>query len=185
MKKTSLILLALFTLLSACELRQKTDSEEQAFAPNMESETLMVELSSEGELVPMDVEASFMSDNKTFAYTFSYDPNLLNLTEAVLDKASPAGPSFLVEGGAEITGYTVWLADLEMIPQLSAVQLFGRYQVYRYAYVEGLCTIERAVVEDSEEGLVLELKLCPAQDAELGMEAFEALLTGLRLKDLE
>lgn len=185
MKKTSLALLAFVTLLSACELRQKPNPEDEALLPSPEPETLMVELSSEGELVPMDLEASFMSNNKTFSYTFTYDPNLLNIVETDEKAASRPGAHFLVEGGAEITAYSLWLADLEMVPQFSAVQLFGRYQVYRTAYPEGLCTIERAVVEDSAEGLVLELKLCPAQDAERGMEAFEALLTRLRLKDLE
>lgn len=178
MKNTFLILIASFTVLSACELRQKTDSN-----PNLEEAALpsMVELSSEGELVPMELEASFTSDNKTFVYSFTYDPNLLNLTEAVLEKSSPAGPSFLVEGGTEISGYTAWLSDLEMVPQLSAVQIFGRNKVYRYSYQEALCTIHRSVIESLEEGLVLELKACPAQDAELGLEALESLLNGIRL----
>lgn len=182
MKKLFLVL-ALFSLvLASCEVRQKPSIDE---SEDTSDESALVELSSEGDLVPMMLEASFMSDYQTFSYTFNYDANLLELMDEKLKGASFTGPSFKVQGGTEITGHTEWLADLDMVPELSAVQLFGRYQVYRYAFPEGLCTIERAVVQDSEEGLVLDLRVCPAQDADLGRGALEALLTGLRLKDLE
>ncbi|MFA4814950.1 MAG: hypothetical protein WC924_02115 [Candidatus Gracilibacteria bacterium] len=181
MRKLFLFLVLFSLLLSACQVRQKSDESESENTPD---EIGMVELSSEGELVPMMLEASFMSDNQTFAYTFNYDANLFQLMDERLQGASVLGPSFKVEGGTEITGYTTWLADLDVVPELAAAQLFGRYQVYRYAFPEGFCTVERAVVQDSEEGLVLDLHVCPAQDAVLGKEALEALLTSLRLKDL-
>lgn len=179
--KNLFIILALFSLvLASCEVRQKPDTSESEDT----SQSGMVELSSEGELVPLMLEASFMSDYQTFAYTLNYDANLLELVDERLKGASFTGPSFKVQGGTEITAHTEWLADLDMVPELAAAQLFGRYQVYRYSFPEGLCTIERAVVQDSEEGLVLDLRVCPAQEAEVGREALIALLTGLRLKDL-
>ncbi len=180
MKKLFLALTLVSLSLAAC---QTAAPEEDTFTEPDES--AMVELSSEGVLVPMEVEASFMSDHKTFAYSFSYDSNVLSLTDEQLEGASVTGPSFTVVGGTEITGRTEWLSELDIVPQLAASQLYGRYQVYRYFVPDGLCTIDTAVVQDSEEGLVLELRICPDQDAEQGKQAFESLLTGLRLKDLE
>lgn len=179
--KKSFLILALFSLfLAACQSAEPV--EDTTVTPN--DEAALVELSSEGELVPMQVEASFMSDHQTFAYSFKYDSNLLALTDVALDGASLTGPSFQVNGGTQITGYTEWLSELEVVPELAASQLFGRYQVYRYFVPDGLCTLDTAVIQDSEEGLVLQLHICPDQDAIQGKQAFESLLTSLRLKDL-
>lgn len=180
--KNLFLAFALFSLsLAACQTQQTSEE----VIPVENDDSAMVELSSEGVLVPMQVEASFMSDQQTFTYSFSYDSNLVSLTEERLTGASLGGPSFKVAGGTEITGHTEWLSELDIVPQLAASQLYGRYQVYRYFVPDGLCTLDTAVVQDSEEGLVLQLRICPDQDAEQGKEALESLLTGLRLKDLE
>ena len=178
--KNHLLALVLFSLVfTACQVRQKS-SEEEASLPDVG----LVELSSEGELVPLMLEASFMSDHETFSYSLNYDGNLLKLVDGSLNGALAYGPSFMVEGGTEITGYTEWLSELDVVPQLASSQLWGRYQVYRYSVPDGICTLDKAVVEHKEEGLVLQVRTCNGQDAVQGEEALEALLTGLRLKDL-
>lgn len=177
--KNLILVLSLFSLvLTACEVRQKPD--EEAFVPS----SGLVELSSEGELVPLMLEASFMSDHETFSYSLSYDGNLFQLMDANLEGSSLYGPDFKVEGGTEITGYTEWLSELDIVPELASSQLWGRYQVYRYSVPDGLCTLDKAVIEHKEEGLVLQVRTCPDQDGVQGKEALEALLTGLRLQDL-
>ncbi|MEK9159159.1 MAG: hypothetical protein AAB383_00365 [Patescibacteria group bacterium] len=179
MKKT-LLALSLFTLvLASCEVRTKSNEEEAALPP-----AELVELSSEGELVPLMLEASFMSDHQSFSYSLSYDGNLLKLMDTDLQGSSVAGPDFKVEGGTEITGYTEWLSELDVVPQLAASQLWGRYQVYRYTVPDGICSLDKAVIQHKEEGLVLQVRTCSDQDGVQGKEALEALLTGLRLQDL-
>lgn len=173
------------TLASVSLLACQTQEVPEEVTPIETDDSAMVELSSEGVLVPMQVEASFMSDHKTFSYSFNYDSNILSLSDERLTGASIAGPSFNVVGGTEIVGRTEWLSELDIVPELAASQLYGRYQVYRYFVPDGLCTLDTAVVKDSEEGLVLQLRICPNQDAEQGKQALESLLTGLRLKDLE
>lgn len=178
--KTQLLVLSLFTLvLASCEMRTKP-TEEEATLPSSD----LVELSSEGELVPLMLEASFMSDHETFSYSLSYNGNLLNLVDTNLQGSSVYGPDFMVEGGTEITGYTEWLSELDVVPELAASQLWGRYQVYRYSVPDGLCTLDKAVIKHFEEGLVLQVRTCPDQDGVQGKEALEALLTGLRLNKL-
>ncbi len=177
--KNLILVLSVFSLvLTSCEVRTKSD--ESAALPS----TQLVELSSEGELVPLMLDASYMSDHQTFSYSLSYNGNLLRLMDTQLDGASSYGPSFSVEGGTEITGYTEWLSELDIVPQLASSELWGRYQVYRYSVPDGICTLDKAVVEHREEGLVLQVRTCGDQDAVQGKEALEALLTGLRLQDL-
>ena len=180
MKKPILALVLFSLVLTSCEVRHKAEEEEAAVLPS----TQLVELSSEGELVPLMLEASFMSDHQTFSYTLNYDGNLLKLMDGNLEGATSHGPNFKVEGGTEITGYTEWLSELDVVPQLASSQLWGRYQVYRYSVPDGICTLDKAVVEHMEEGLILQVRTCANQDAAQGKEALEALLTGLRLKDL-
>lgn len=177
--KNLILVLSLFSLvLTACEVRTKTD--ESAALPSDQ----LVELSSEGELVPLMLEASYMSDHQTFSYSLSYNGNLLKLMDTQLEGASSYGPSFAVEGGSEITGYTEWLSELDIVPELASSQLWGRYQVYRYSVPDGVCTLDKAVIEHKEEGLVLQARTCNSEAAVEGKEALESLLTGLRLNDL-
>lgn len=177
--KNFILVLSLFSLLlTSCEVRQKPD--EEANVPN----SGLVELSSEGEFVPLMLEASFMSDHETFSYSLSYDGNLLQLMDTNLEGSSIYGPDFKVEGGTEITGYTEWLSELGVVPELASSELWGRYQVYRYSVPDGLCTLDKAVVQHEEEGLVLQVRTCEGQDDVQGKEALESLLTGLRLNDL-
>ncbi|MFA6024512.1 MAG: hypothetical protein WC777_04855 [Candidatus Gracilibacteria bacterium] len=176
MKIFSLLVLSSL-LFTACQVREKTDESPV-------DEEVFVELSSEGGLVPAQLEASFMSDHQSFSYSFRYDSSLLQVLDTPLEGASKFGASFQVTGGAEIIAMSEWLSDLDIVPELSASQVWGRNQVYRYLVPEGVCTLDRAVIRSAEEGLVIQMRLCPGDDAELGKEAFESLLTGVNLKSL-
>jgi hypothetical protein len=164
--------LALFTLLfSACQVKPEESAE--------------VELSSEVERGPLLLEASFMSNHQSFSYVLNYDGNEMQMMDEVLSDAGVSfGPNFIVNGGAEIVGYTTWASETDMVPELAAAQLYGRYQVYRYSTPDGICTVDKAVIPHLEESLILELRSCPNQDGVAGQAAFEALLNGLRIQDL-
>lgn len=147
-----LILMSLFAF--ACE----TDSASK--------EEAVVELASETKS-DFILRASFMSDEKSFVYTFDYDGNLLKLVDEQFEGASDFGPSFMVEGGAEITGSTVLNADPER--PLNGDTVF-----------ENDCEVHYSVNETGgSESLVLRLAICDGDDVNNARNAFESLQEGL------
>lgn len=170
------ILIFLFALLlSSCS---------PSAANEMSAQNAQTSLLTASVPAPSLLEASFMSDHQSFAYTLNYDGNKMELVDEKLPGASPFGASFVARGGAEITSSTFWLSELDMVRELASAELFGHYQVYRSSTSDGLCTLSKAVVEYKEEGLLFQLRSCPGQDAAAGEDAVEALLKGLRIKDL-
>lgn len=125
--------------------------------------TTQVELAEETEPV-FPLEAGFMSDSETFAYTFNYNGYLLKIMDAPLEGASSYGPSFQVEGGAEITGSTVRVEDADTLPSM-----------------DGDCSLTKKAAVFGSEALILTLRLCPDDDAALGQEAFDSLFEGLTM----
>lgn len=134
-----------------------------------------VDLASDGVL-----EASFMSDNKTFAYTFEYDGDLIQMVEG---EGAVVGPQFVVEGGATISGRTTWVSDVVLATERAGAPMqVGAYQVYRYMDSEGTCSLNEAVIPYGEEALLVTLKICEGQNGEKGREAMDALLEGLLIQ---
>lgn len=130
-----------------------------------DDDTAYINLASEeAEYFPL--RASFMSDNRTMAYTFDYDGNLLKMLDTQFDGASEYGASFKVEGGAEITSST-FLKEEFVAP------------VDR---VENECSLHFESVDHEEEVLVLRSKVCSDDDAGLAEEAMQNLLDGLTME---
>lgn len=134
--------------------------------------TSNVDLASDGVL-----EASFMSDNKTFAYRFEYDGEMIQMVEG---EGAAVGPQFVAEGGATISGRTTWVSDVVLATERAGAPVsIGAYQVYRYMDSEGACSLNEAVIPYGEEALLMTLKICEGQDGDKGRVALDALLEGL------
>lgn len=123
---------------------------------------------SEEALDVMSLEASFMSDNQTMVYTFSYDGNLLKMMDGQFDGASDYGASFKVEGGAEIVTSTHLLDSFDQ-PKDG---------------MEGECRLTHENVKHEQEVLMIRSRVCMGQDASLAKVAMESLLDGVTLKSL-
>lgn len=137
--------------------------------------TSSVDLASDGVL-----EASFMSDHKTFAYTFEYDGDLIQMVEG---EGAVVGPQFVAEGGATISGRTTWVSDVVLATERAGAPMrVGAYQVYRYMDSEGTCALSEAVIPYGQEALLMTLKICEGQDGDKGREAMDALLEGLLIQ---
>lgn len=148
------------------------------------NESAQVELAEGIDETPaLSLEASFMSENQTFAYTFNYDGNLLQLLDTPLTGASGYGPSFQVKGGAEITGSTVLFENFDDSATTST-QIIGSNEVQFSSSVSGECTVEQGVVDFAKEALVLRLRVCPGNDAETAKQSFKSLFSGLEMKAL-
>lgn len=152
------------------EVEGVTDDEEEA----------MVHLTAETDELPL--RASFMSEHRSFVYTFDYDGYLLKLIDHHLDGASDYGPSFMIDGNAQLTGSTQLLDELEYVEKKAGAESLGDYEVYRYSGLEGDCQLEYAVVPFEEEGLILRMRACPDENYEMGMEALDQLLDNLMLE---
>lgn len=175
----SVPLMVFSLLLLSCQSQVPEDSSEESAIPDSD-----LGLTSVIDIPDFPLEASFMSERQTFSYHFLYDGQLLQLMDTPFSGSRGLGPSFQVEGGAELTAYTDWLSSLETIPSFASTQIVGLYEVTRYAVLDGECTVEKGVVEYGEEGLVLQLRLCSGDGGEKGKEAMENLLEGLSLEAL-
>lgn len=174
MKIRLLVLFSCLFLLIACSTEVQSADETKT--------NTTVELASEVVNTERPLSASFMSRGQTFSYSFAYDGNLLKMMDYPLSDDSKDGPNFLMDDGTEITGATWMLSDLTWVPELSAVELHGKQQVYRYQYSDSGCEREKAAIMSESEGLVLQLKVCPGQDFTKAEKAFESLLDGLSMK---
>lgn len=174
--KTRFALLVLVSLFfSACQSQETVPETES-------TEGASVQLASTLDTMPL--QASFMSVYQSFAYSFNYNGTLLKLVDFPLTGGTELGPNFKVEGGAEVTGTTLWLSELSWVPELAAVELHGKNEVYRYSYADGGCELIKSAILQETEGLVLQLRVCPENDRKLAEQAFESLLDGLRLRAL-
>lgn len=134
---------------------------------------------------PTQLKASFMSDNKTFAYTISYDGQLLGLVDTPYSGASAMGPSFKVQGGAELTGSTV-LLDTFLGAQSKAGESasIGQFDVYEYTETLNGCTLHTGLVPFGTEALRVQTRTCSGQDSDLAQKAFMDTISDLTFKAL-
>lgn len=157
-------------LLTACQVKSQP--------------TAQVELASD-EAEEALLEASFLSDQQSFAYTFYYDGELMQIVDGQFDGATVVGPSFTVNGGAQIvvkSQSSAAVADLESAAGQPA-DINGEL-VYHLSSMEGSCSVDTSIVPVSVEALVLTVKICDGQDAQAGQKAFYSLLEGLEVKAL-
>mgnify|MGYP001616739144 CR=1 FL=1 len=150
---------------------QTATGEDESLSFEDEDVVLAVE---ENALPIQWVEAGFLSGQGSFSYSFKYNNYLLKLLDVPVENPADFGPTFDVEGGAEIRGYT----SKEVMSQ-PEVQIIGEHRVSRTSQVAGDCTVQKAATEFFDENLVLELKLCPGDDEDRGEEALEALFDEL------
>lgn len=164
MKKlfVSTLLLVIGISLFGCASNEPVDTED------IEDQAAAVHLTSEagGDYLPL--RASFMSDGRTMAYTFDYDGNLMAMVDTPFEGASEYGASFKVEGGGEITTSTYPLSGF--VPPVDKVL--------------NACSYSYEFVQDTEEVLLLQLRVCEGEDAELGAAALYGLLDGLMIESL-
>ncbi len=164
MKKYLILLLVVFSLgLLACSSDGLPVEEEDAAVDG--EEEAYINLASEAQDY-FPLRASFMSDNRSMVYTFDYDGNLLKMVDSRFDGSSEYGANFKVEGGAEITTVTFLKEDF-VAPSTRA---------------DGICKLLFESVEHEEEVLVMRLRVCPEDDAELAEEALQSLVDGLMLE---
>ena len=133
------------------------------------------------QLASETLQASFTSDGGTFAYTLIYDGDVLELTDSVLTGGSGMGPSFLVSGGAEITGKTVAIESAQMN---GAAERVGKYDIYKSSAVESGCKMDKNIVPFGSEALLLTSRVCGGDDGTSADEAVLDLLNNLSCKTL-
>ncbi len=147
-----------------------------------EETTAQVQLASE-DAPAMPLTASFLSESGTFTYHISYDGNAAALVAGGLEGASQYGASFKLTGSAEVTVRTGLLNDLEFTDVLSTLEVVNGREFYRYAKTDEACHYEFAgTVYDREEGLVLQMRACEGEDAEVGLSILEDMMAGLALE---
>lgn len=147
-------------------------------------ETAQVELASDPELgMGQPLEASFMSDGQSFAYTLHYDGDLMQIVDGQFDGAGVVGPSFSVSGGAQIVVQSETdVAALEAAA--GAPQNVNGLTVYHSSELQDSCVVTTSIIPVSVEALVLTMKSCDGQDSQAGQLAFYSLIEGLEVKAL-
>lgn len=169
----SILFLAAF-LLTACQPKSSDKTTSQ------------VQLASEPDsIVAQPLEASFMSDGQSFAYTFHYDGALMQIVDGQFDGAGVVGPSFSVSGGAQIVVQSETSAAVSALPAMAEKpQDVNGLTVYHSSELQGSCAVDTSVIPVSVEALVLTVKICDGQDSQAGQQAFYSLLEGLEVKAL-
>ncbi|MFA5855483.1 MAG: hypothetical protein WC846_04380 [Candidatus Gracilibacteria bacterium] len=149
--------------------------------PGAPTVSARAEITEPVQLASETLKASFTSDGGTFAYTLTYDGDVLELTDSVLTGGSGMGPSFLVSGGAEITGKTVAVSDVKMEGEEEKV---GKYDVYKSSGMESGCKMDKNIVPFGSEALLLTSRVCSGDDGASADEAVLDLLNNLSCKTL-
>lgn len=182
----SFILMVFFAACSpaASETEAETDSETDGFFSEEDQEVQLSSEESPEDVFFVPLEASFMSEMGSFAYSFNYNGALLRLVDGPLEGSHGFGPQFQVEGGAEIIGTTLSVEDMDFTPELTPVSLKGQVEVYTTVHEEGDCRVTRGFSPHLKEALVLELRICLGDQASYGEEAFTSLFEGLTMKSL-
>ncbi len=133
----------------------------------------------------MPLEASFMSDHQTFAYTFYYDGAQLVLMDGSLSGTVSIGPNFKVETGGVLVGSTSWVADVADIGEKAGASVqVGDYSVYRYEEAVDSCMKDHVVLPYGQEALHLVLTSCSGEDRTVGQAALDALLQHVEVVQL-
>ncbi len=169
--KLSAIFLAAL-LLTACQAKSE--------------DTAQVELASDPELeMAQPLEASFMSDGQSFAYTLYYDGELMQIVDGQFDGAGMVGPSFSVSGGAQIVVKTETSVAASELPAMAEKpQSVNGLMVYHASELQDTCVVTTSIIPVSVEVLVLTMKSCDGQNSQAGQQAFYSLLEGLEVKAL-
>ena len=178
----ALVIIVLFVLFALFGIgcQRATGGEDSL---SFEDQDVILAVEDEG--LPIQwVDAAFLSGDGTFSYTFKYNAFLLKLLDTPAESETDFGPRFEVEGGAEIKGYTVLANELDLTPELAAVQIIGKNRVLRSSAVAGECMVQKAATEFFDKALVLEMKLCPGDDEDRAEEALESLFDELRFERL-
>lgn len=132
-----------------------------------------------------ELEASFMSDRQSFSYALTYDGNKMQIVDGQFDGATVVGPSFSVEGGAQIIVKTSTSSELQdFIEKAGAAVEMNGLTMYHSSSTVGSCAVDTTVVPVSVESLEFTLKVCDGQDSMVGQRAMYDLLNGLEIKAL-
>ncbi len=143
-------------------------------------ETAQIELAS---LPGAPLEASFMSDQQSFAYTLHYDGDLMQIVDGQFEGASVVGPSFTVNGGAQIVVKSATSTDVAEEEQAAgAAQQINGLWAYHTSKIDGVCAVDTSIVPVNVEALVFTVKICDGQDAQAAQAAFYSLIEGLEVK---
>lgn len=177
MKIRSLLFLSLFVFASACTQAEVETPVEQEIMEEGELSAAVILAEEDYEVFPLS--ANFKSDQETFDYSFAYDGNLLKLVSFKFDGASDFGPSFMAEGGVEVVGSTLPLAQLSEVQTLAAVTAIGDHEVRLYTDAEGECSVRAGYVTHQGEAVLLKARTCGDDNPQVADYALRSLFKGL------
>lgn len=168
---TAVFLLPLF--LMACQPKTATTNVLEADAPATPAVSVQ------------PLEASFMSAGQSFSYTVHYDGALMQIVDGQFDGASVVEPSFSVNGGSQIVLRSASTTDItDLKTRAGEPQNVNGLVAYHLSETQDACAVDTTLVPVSVESLVMTLKICDGQDAQLGQQAMFSLLEKLEVKAL-